>query len=359
MREPEFYPPLREFDPPGASPLPEEIASPAAESLPPEQQALPSEFAAPGQGGESAVRDEKSSFTLSSLFTASIAVALVATVTSLFFGSPIVSGAPAISSSVYGGVLPTPGVTETVDNVETEETEPPDPYAVTAFPALPNQDPDFAGDYAWAGSGTEQSEEFLIVAEGGETTFLVAGGYYRNGGIAESVLPGCSYDRESNTLTLSNFNRPSATIQTNLMGNGFKILLVGDNHLGQIVSWGAMYGGSITFTGTGSLTLNESQTVDAGLLIQAEGSPSVIMVDSGVILELFGTKAAYANLDCTLSDTLYFLVPLHLHGGVPGRGSFDENGTFTASDQASISTVLDKDSGQPAKHVIISAAPAE
>ena len=183
------------------------------------------------------------------------------------------------------------------------------------FPSLPNPDPDFNGDYAWGEQSPETSEEYLrLISEDGEI-FLVAGGYYRNLGIEESTVEGCSYDRDTNTLTLDNFSGENCLLDANLMGNGFKIRLVGENRLGSISIWGAMYGGSLTLTGTGSLTVNETYGNSNGIALYAEESRSCLMIDSDVTIKVWGSEGAVIIYDTTDSVGLYYLSPLVLNGG--------------------------------------------
>ena len=203
------------------------------------------------------------------------------------------------------GTDTTPADTET-DAPDTEET--PVEYD-DKFPTLPNADPDFAGDYAWAGMG---SEEYLIV----DGNFLHCGTFYTDGGYTAANIPGAEYDRTTNTLTLTNFHGDS--IDANLMGNGFKIKLVGDNSLGFVQAWGAMYGGSITFTGDGSLTVNADRVYVSGLNLNCEDSPSCVMIDRDVTLEIYGSAGnpAITVSDSTVDETLVYLKPIEMTGSI-------------------------------------------
>ena len=167
-----------------------------------------------------------------------------------------------------------------------EVTEYADDYGDSDWmPILPNQDPDFDGDYAWSDGGPEW---YIALMRRGETqyTFLAAGE-----GITKDLsdIPGASYDPATNTLTLDHFRGEYGEI--NLMGNGFTIELIGENTIDRMSIWGASYGGSVHFTGTGSLIFNEDFGIDnGGLILEAEGSESCIMVDQGVTLEIYGGK---------------------------------------------------------------------
>lgn len=163
------------------------------------------------------------------------------------------------------------------------------------FPELSNLEPDWEGQMSWTDYGPEL---YLYCTVDGEPHYLVSGEAI---GQQLTSAPGISYDRDANTLTLDHFT--GEIIEANLMGNGFTIRLIGENHVEKILLWGAMYGGSVTFTGDGNLILNESRsweisyalgtsgqgmTSEMGLKILAEGSESCVMIESGVTLEIHG-----------------------------------------------------------------------
>lgn len=212
-----------------------------------------------------------------------------------------------------------------------EATEYADGYSEDdeTFPALPNQDPDFDGEYAWGGMG---SEEYLrIFMSDKSTLYLEAGGYWKNNeGAVESSLPTCSYDRNTNTLTLQGFNDSEAVLDVNLMGNGFKIRLVGENHIGSIQVWGAMYAGSVTFIGSGSLYINEAHPeLGTGILLNAEGSESCVMVGSKVYLEIHGDHQI-AVYDTQAADPIVMNGTMHIVGGEIYSNDMQYNETISA-----------------------------
>ena len=100
------------------------------------------------------------------------------------------------------------------------------------------------------------------------------------------------------------------------MGNGFKIKLVGDNYLDYIRIWGAMYGGSVTFTGNGTLKLNSTgkSPLGAGLWLECEESPSAVMIDKEATVEVYGSKAIVINCT-TLETAIYMRSPVTVSGG--------------------------------------------
>ncbi len=243
-------------------------------------------------------------------------IASIATVSIVFasfgsdpLGSAFFGGTPASSSSPADTSTPgsdtTPGADTTSADTDTEKA----PDYDDKFPTLPNADPDFAGDYAWSGMGTE---EYLFV----DGNALVAGTIYTDSGIVPGNIPGAEYDKATNTLTLTDYK--GSSIDANLMGNGFTIKLVGDSSLDFVQAWGAMYGGSITFTGDGTLKINESVNSVSGLVLNCENSPSCIMIDRNVTLEVYGSKGnpAISISDSTLDETVVYLKPIEVTGDI-------------------------------------------
>jgi len=219
------------------------------------------------------------------------------------------------------------GVLSTIltDFAHYEATEYAEGYSETdVFPELPNMDPDFEGNYAWADQG---SEEYLRIFMGDKTPlYLEAGGYWRNNeGAQESSLAGCRYDRETNTLTLKDFNDPEAVLDANLMGNGFKLRLEGENHIGSIQVWGAMYGGSIAFVGDGSLYVNEAHpNQGTGILLNAEGSESYVMIGANVFMEIHG-EHQIAIYDTQAENPVIMNGSMHVIGGEIYSGEMQYN----------------------------------
>ena len=238
-----------------------------------------------------------------------------------------------------GGATASPGGTSVVTPVTPAVTA-----DDTAFPTLGNLDPDFAGNYAWSGTGTANSEEYVrFVPSGGSSyTFLVAGGAWKSMGAVVGTDPNAVYDKDSNTLTLTDFH--ASVLDMNLMGNGFTVKLEGNSSLDQLVLWGAMYGGSVTFTGDGTLTLNESGAASCGLLINGENSRSCVIVKKGVKLDIYGSDAAVMILDTTMDPAIYVSDYLTLTGGEIS-GATNANGYYDC-------TVVAAD-GAPATRVTI------
>lgn len=199
-----------------------------------------------------------------------------------------------------------------------EQTPTPTPLVEdTSFPTLPNPDPDTEGAYAWNGNG--DPEEYILIANAdGSSSFLVSGS-----GIGGTItdVPGAVYDAATNTLTLTNCNL--YMMEVNLMGNSFTINLVGDNHVGQIKMWGAMYAGSLTLTGTGTLTLNEDRSFPIGLIMNAEASTSALLVDRGIKVDVYGDVAVIVGAT-SLDQGIYCRTGVEMTGGQCRRGEYSQ-----------------------------------
>ncbi len=94
----------------------------------------------------------------------------------------------------------------------------------------------------------------------------------------KNTVDGVSYDQTSNTLTLTNYDHPDVALYTNMMGDDFKLNLVGSNKLQNLGIWHGGWGGSLTICGSGSLTVNENRKNPDGIELFAEGGKSLLTV---------------------------------------------------------------------------------
>lgn len=127
----------------------------------------------------------------------------------------------------------------------------------------------------------------------------------QNGGKVKKVS-GLSYDKKTNTLTIKNMNKPKWSLDINEMGSDFKLKVVGTNHLARIRVWGFGYAGCMEMTGSGTLTLNKSQTNEYAITMMAEQSQAVLKVGKKVKLTAYAgkdTKESIAIFDSTVKDT--------------------------------------------------------
>ena len=211
------------------------------------------------------------------------------------------------------------------------ELDPPD----EAFPTLPNLWPDTpVPPYGSLG-------EYYVIFD---NEYWLVSGDAADWGTA--AYPGASYDPATNTLTLTNCT--ADFLEVNWMGNGFTINLVGENHLGGLMVWGFYSGGSVTLTGTGSLTINEGGGRAYGILMLAEESQTCLMVDRGVTLDVSGSDAAIIVEDTMLEKAIYYLTPLRQTGGVRAVIRSVEEDGIALNDYS----IVDEN-GEPAKHVHI------
>ena len=95
----------------------------------------------------------------------------------------------------------------------------------------------------------EDNAYVMVYPSADEQVFLYAGEFMQSMGATEGTVNGAKYDLKTNTLTLKDANLYH--IDVNVMGDDFKVKLVGDNTLNSFRSWGYYYGGNVTFTGKG------------------------------------------------------------------------------------------------------------
>ena len=171
------------------------------------------------------------------------------------------------------------------------------------------------GDWAYA---------YINVRNGEESTLLFSSK-------GTNSIDGMSYDRESNTLTLNNYKSSTTVIVTNMMGDDFKINLIGDNEIGGIGSYGDAWGGSINICGNGSLVINADKADDYGVALFAEGTDSVLSVADTCNVTIYsGTKAAVYTSD-NLTDK-----------PIRDNGTLKENVSYNVSHPLEISRICAK-----------------
>lgn len=166
------------------------------------------------------------------------------------------------------------------------------------------------GDWAYA---------YINVRNGEESNLLFSSE-------GTNSIDGMSYDRESNTLTLNNYKSSTTVIVTNMMGDDFKINIVGDNEIGSIGSYGDAWGGSINISGNGSLVINADKSDDYGIAFFAEGTNSVLSVADTCNVTIYsGSKAVVYT-----SDNL-------TNKPIKDNGTLKENVTYNVSHPLEIS----------------------
>lgn len=108
-------------------------------------------------------------------------------------------------------------------------------------------------------------------------------------GIATSAK-GAVYDKKTNTLTLTNCNMPDYVLSMNMMGDNFKIKLVGSSHIGMLCAWGYGYGGSVEIVGDGKLYVNEEHKKSDAIVLQPEGTKSYFRISGNAEVYVYAGK---------------------------------------------------------------------
>ncbi|MBQ3480873.1 MAG: hypothetical protein IJH48_00830, partial [Oscillospiraceae bacterium] len=118
---------------------------------------------------------------------------------------------------------------------------------------------------------------------------------------AQYLLPeGIVYDAPTNTLTLTDFDAPTANLVLTMMGADFRICLVGSSRLGSICSESKGRGGSITFSGDGSLDISAPENA---ILVRAGGAPDFVRIEPQLRLTLSAAEGSAIRVyDTALVD---------------------------------------------------------
>lgn len=168
------------------------------------------------------------------------------------------------------------------------------------------------GDWAYAYINVRTGEDSTTIFSSKET----------------NSIDGMSYDRQTNTLTLNNYKNKSAGIATNMMGDDFKINLIGDNEIGGIGSYGDAWGGSINICGNGSLVINADRAGDYGVAFFADGTNSVLSVADTCNVTIYSGSKAVVYTSDNLTDK-----------PIRDNGTLKENVTYNVSHPLQISSL--------------------
>ena len=140
---------------------------------------------------------------------------------------------------------------------------------------------------------------------------------------APVTTKGFSYDKATNTLTLTNVRLPYAVLGLTAMGDDFKIKLVGYNEFGSIVVGSLKWGCSVTLVGNGELVLNKSKAFAQSLLLDFTGSKvGFFKASNTVALKIYGVGAdeygdlVYPTVEVVQAPNADFSKVLVLDGSV-------------------------------------------
>ena len=233
---------------------------------------------------------------------------------------------------------PTPEPTTEAPTTEAPTTE---PVYDDEFPVLINPWPNGFSSFNWTNTCDYPNDYLENPVDDNKNIYLEPGcEYLIMGNEEEGTLPihvgvdrtqefpdivdltdrGAHYDADTNTLTLTDFDGGDLALEANLMGNNFTIELHGENRLSRIRVWGWYFGGSLTITGDGSLAVNDTQTSGVGLYMECEFSPSCLMIDRNVTVDIYGSpdienSAALYIYATTFEGGIYALQPQQMEGG--------------------------------------------
>ncbi len=110
--------------------------------------------------------------------------------------------------------------------------------------------------------------------------------------VDNNAIPGATYDRESNTLTLSSFKHPDLALVVFAMGNDFTVKVEGDNELDYIEVYGLSYGGSLNLIGTGLLVVNADKEYSNAINFEGGGSDCNFDIADETSVKIFSTENA-------------------------------------------------------------------
>ena len=115
-------------------------------------------------------------------------------------------------------------------------------------------------------------------------------------------MEGAVYDRETNTLTITNLAAENMVLEANVMGDDFTLHVVGNCNIGKILVFGYGYGGSLHITGDGTLTVNPNRIYENAICLYAEQSDSALTFGRDVTVNLYATEDV-ATIIMTARDT--------------------------------------------------------
>ena len=124
------------------------------------------------------------------------------------------------------------------------------------------------------------------------------GRVYENYETYNDLVEGVTYDKDSNTLTLENVDGKNI-IGINMMGDDFKLKVVGENNITAIVVWGDAYSANLTITGDGTLNVNKDKTFESAIRVIAEGTDPVITIDKTVNVKLYAEESVINIMEAT------------------------------------------------------------
>lgn len=140
--------------------------------------------------------------------------------------------------------------------------------------------------------------------------YIVNYNYSEGGGLVidNEAIPGATYDRGSNTLTIDNVHQKANQLFIWYMGDDFKLNVVGENEFGiiYVYNYFNFHSTSLNIIGTGTLTVNQELINDDAIHMVAEGDSTMHLdIADSVSVHLYakekegGEQAAVVTLGAT------------------------------------------------------------
>lgn len=119
-----------------------------------------------------------------------------------------------------------------------------------------------------------------------------------------SFMSGAEYNKDTNTLTLTNFDSADDALYLSEMGEDFKLEVKGTNNIAGIRSNGYGYGGNVNVIGTGKLIINgnKKEGFSAPIAIDADNSATKLTVADTVSLEVYSSGSDNSLMEVTKTN---------------------------------------------------------
>lgn len=114
----------------------------------------------------------------------------------------------------------------------------------------------------------------------------------------KTAISGLSYNPKKNTLTIKNYNQPSKSIVLWKMGANFKIAVKGKKNSVQMIMGFSKSKGpcSISFTGSGTITVNNNKKADSGVYLNVIGkNESKVSFAKKTKARIYGKREMYPD----------------------------------------------------------------
>ena len=123
---------------------------------------------------------------------------------------------------------------------------------------------------------------------------------YDNGEVFNNVIEGVSYDADKNKLTLDNVNLTDRILLAYGMGDDFRVEVIGECAVANIVANGAGWGCALNIIGNGTLTVNEAKVFAYGIEMSSEESYCALNLSPELTADIYGSAGAVAVYDSYL-----------------------------------------------------------